>query len=135
MNTEQASKNILCTGMGAQTLTSKNISHVFCLFVCLFFPAVFQQKYAEVAISDFTMDLIISKRLRRQKSKCKQKRKTMKQKQVKAREETVYKSFCVFKYERNHTVNSLHFNVSPSALLDVYFLFGSLCSSNNFIAI
>ena len=38
----------------------------------------FNKKYVEVAINDFTKDLIILKWLRRQK--CRQKRKTMKQK-------------------------------------------------------
>ena len=42
-----------------------------------------------MVISDFTMHLIILKWLRKQK--CRQKRKTMKQKEAEAKEESVYK--------------------------------------------
>ena len=48
------------------------------------------KKYFEVAIIDFTMYLIISRWLRRQK--CRQKVKTMRQKEVEAKEETAYES-------------------------------------------
>ena len=58
--------------------------------VSLFFQFYFNKKYVEVAINDFTMHLIILKWLRRQK--CRQKRKTKKQKEVEAKEESVYES-------------------------------------------
>ena len=58
--------------------------------VSLFFQFYFNKKYVKIAISDFTMHLIILKWLRKQK--CRQKRKTMKQKEVEAKEESVYKS-------------------------------------------
>ena len=58
--------------------------------VSLFFQFYFNKKYVEVAINDFTMHLIILKWLRRQK--CRQKRKTMKQKEVEAKEKSVYES-------------------------------------------
>ena len=51
----------------------------------------FNKKYIEVEINDFKMHLIISKWLKRQK--CRQKRKTMWQEEVEAKEETVYKCF------------------------------------------
>ena len=53
------------------------------------FSAVFNKKYVEVAINDFTMHLIISKWLRRQI--CRLKRKTIRQKEVEPKE-TVYES-------------------------------------------
>ena len=49
-----------CTGFGAQILAPKNFSS-------LFFQLYFNKKYVEVAINDFTMHLIFSKQLRRQK--------------------------------------------------------------------
>ena len=55
--------------------------------VSLFFQFYFNKKYVEVAINDFTVHLIILKWFRRQK--CKQKRKTMKQKEVAAKEEFI----------------------------------------------
>ena len=58
--------------------------------VSLFFQFYFNKKYVEVVINDFTMHLIILKWLRRQK--CRQKRKTMKQKELEAKEESVYES-------------------------------------------
>ena len=63
----------------------------FSIFV---FSVVIQQKYVEVAINDFTMHIIISKWLRRQK--CRQKRKTMKQKDFEKKEEIVYESVFVY---------------------------------------
>ena len=48
----------------------------------------------KVAINDFTMHLIISKWLRRQKSK--QKTKTMRQKDVEAKEEIAYESVFIY---------------------------------------
>ena len=53
------------------------------------FSAVFNKKYVEVAINNFTMHLIISKWLRRQI--CRLKRKTIRQKEVEPKE-TVYES-------------------------------------------
>ena len=47
----------------------------------------FNKKYVKVVINDFTMHLIISKWLRRQK--CRQKSKTMRQEEVEVKEETV----------------------------------------------
>ena len=58
--------------------------------VNIFFQFYFNKKYVEVAINDFTMHPIILKWLRRQK--CRQKRKTMKQKELEAKEESVYES-------------------------------------------
>ena len=46
-------------GLGAQTLAPKR-------HFSTFFSVIFQQKYVEVAINDFTMHLIISKWLRMQ---------------------------------------------------------------------
>ena len=57
------------TGLGAQTLVPKKVFQVF------FLSYISIKKYVEVAISDFTMQLIISKWLRIQK--CRQKRKAM----------------------------------------------------------
>ena len=57
------------TGLGAQTLVPKKVFQVF------FLSYISTKKYVEVAISDFTMQLIISKWLRIQK--CRQKRKAM----------------------------------------------------------
>ena len=53
-----------------------------------FFQLYFNKKYDEVAINDLTMHLIISKRFRRQK--CRQKSKAIRQKEVEAKEQTVY---------------------------------------------
>ena len=55
-----------------------------------FSPLYFNKKYVQEEIDDFTMHLIISKWLQGQK--CQQKRKTMKQKEVQRKEETVYES-------------------------------------------
>ena len=59
------------TNYDAQTLVPKNSFQVF------FFRSYFNKKYVEVAINDFTMHIFISKWLRTQK--CRQKRKTMRQ--------------------------------------------------------
>ena len=67
------------TGLGAQTLAPKK------QFLIFLFLVIFQQK-----INTFTMHLIILKWFRRQK--CWKKRKKMRQLEVKAKEETVYKS-------------------------------------------
>ena len=82
------------TSLGAQTLTAKNTFQIF------FLQLYFNKKYVEVAINNSTMCLIASKWLRRQKSR--QKRKTMRQKEVKAKEETLQKSFPSFKYLLDH---------------------------------
>ena len=50
---------------------------------------LFLMTMIEVAIIDFTMHLLILKWLRQ---KCRQKRKTMRQEEVEAKEETVYES-------------------------------------------
>ena len=71
------------TGLGAQTLAPKK--HVLGF---LFSVVFYLKKYVEVVLSDFTMHLIISKWLRRQKWG--QKREKMKSKDVEAKEETVY---------------------------------------------
>ena len=52
----------------------------------------FNKKYAEVAIIDFTMHLIISKWLSKQRGR--QKRKTMGQEEVEAKEDTNYETVC-----------------------------------------
>ena len=69
------------TGLGARTLAPKE--H----FPRFLFQLYFNKKYVEVGINGFTMHLIISKWLRKQK--CKQKRKTLRQEEVEAKEETV----------------------------------------------
>ena len=58
------------------------------LFKFFFLQLYFNKKYIEVAIDDFTMHLIILKLPERQTSR--QKRKTMRQKEVQAKKETVY---------------------------------------------
>ena len=72
------------TSFGAHTLAPNK--H----FSSFLFQLYFNKKYFEVVINAFTMHLILSKWLRRQK--CRQKRKTMKQEEVEAKEETVYES-------------------------------------------
>ena len=61
---------------------SKNIFQVFFCQLC------FQEKYIELVIIDFPVPLVTSKRFGIQK--CRQKSKTMRQKDVEAEEETVY---------------------------------------------
>ena len=60
------------------------------LFSIFLFQWYFNKKYVEVAINDFTMHLIILKRFGRRKWR--QKRKTTRQEEIQAKEETVYKS-------------------------------------------
>ena len=72
-----------CIGLGAQKNTSSFLLSV-----------LFQQKKpVEVAINNFTMRLIISKWLIKQK--CGLNRKTMRQKEIKTKEETVYESIFI----------------------------------------
>ena len=59
-------------------------------FKKLFYLLNFDKKYVEVVVSDFTMNLIISKWLRIQKFR--QKRKTMRQNDIEVKEEIVYES-------------------------------------------
>ena len=59
-------------------------------FSVFFFELYFNKKYVAVAINDFTMHLITSKWPKRQK--CRQMRKTVRQKKVVAKDEMVYKS-------------------------------------------
>ena len=59
-------------------------------FKKLFYLLNFDKKYVEVVVDDFTMNLIISKWLRIQKFR--QKRKTMRQKDIEVKEEIVYES-------------------------------------------
>ena len=73
------------TGLGAQTLAPKKTFYVF--YVQLYF-----NKYIEVVINNFLMQLFISKWLIRQK--CRQTRKT---KGVEAKEETIYESVFTLK--------------------------------------
>ena len=70
------------TGLGTQTLAPEKRFKFSQFF--------FYKKYFEVAITDFTMYLIISRWLRRQK--CREKVKTLRQKEVEAKEETAYES-------------------------------------------
>ena len=63
-------------------------------FQMFFFFSVLFEKYVKVAINDFAMHQIISKWLRRQR--CRQKRKTMRQKDVEAKEETAYDSAFIY---------------------------------------
>ena len=53
-------------------------------FQVLFFRLYFNKKYVEVAVNDFTMHLIISKWLRRQK--CRQEKETRRQKGIEVKE-------------------------------------------------
>ena len=55
-----------------------------------FFSCISLEKYVDIAINDFTKHPIISKWLKRQK--CKQKRKTMRTKDVETKEEIVDES-------------------------------------------
>ena len=57
-------------------------------FQVVFFQLFFNEKYVELAINDFPVHLVILKRFSRQK--CRQKSKTMRQKDVEVKEETVY---------------------------------------------
>ena len=82
-------------------------------FQVFFFKLYFSKNYVEVAISDFTMHLIISKWLRTQK--CRQKRKTMRQRGQSERENCQRKCFHSFNDVIDHAniryfiyVNSLH---------------------------
>ena len=59
-------------------------------FKKLFYLLNFDKNYVEVVVSDFTMNLIISKWLRIQKFR--QKRKTMRQNDIEVKEEVVYES-------------------------------------------
>ena len=59
-------------------------------FKKLFYLLNFDKNYVEVVVSDFTMNLIISKWLRIQKFR--QKRKTMRQNDIEVKEEIVYES-------------------------------------------
>ena len=70
--------------LGGQTLAPKK------LFPSFLFQFYINKKYVEVAINDFTIHLIISKWLRRQK--CRLKRTTMRQQEVEAKEETIYEN-------------------------------------------
>ena len=63
-------------------------------FQFLFFQLYFNKKYVEVAINDFTMHQIISKWLGGQK--CRQKKRTMRQKYFEKKEEIVYESVFVY---------------------------------------
>ena len=59
-------------------------------FKKLFYLLNFDKNYVEVVVSDFTMNLIISKWLRILKFR--QKRKTMRQNDIEVKEEIVYES-------------------------------------------
>ena len=59
-------------------------------FKKLFYLLNFDKNYVEVVVNDFTVNLIISKWLRIQKFR--QKRKTMRQKDIEVKEEIVYES-------------------------------------------
>ena len=72
------------TSLGAQTLVPK--IH----FPSFLFQLYLHKKYDKVVINDFTIHLIILKWFRRQT--CRQKRKTMRQEEVEAKEETLYES-------------------------------------------
>ena len=72
------------TNLGAQAMVPKKHQKK------VFFQLNFNIKYVEVAINDFTIHLIISKWLRRQKYR--EKRKIIRQKEFAAEEEIVDKS-------------------------------------------
>ena len=59
-------------------------------FQVVFFICISTKKDVEVVINDFTIHLIILKWLRKQK--CRQKRKTARQKDVKVKEEIAYEN-------------------------------------------
>ena len=83
------------------------------IFQVLIFQLYFNKNVLKLAINNFTMHLIILKWLRRQK--CRQKRKTMRQRDVKARQEIICKcSLFYFDFFMNCSkslsdVNSLHY--------------------------
>ena len=84
---------MLLTGAGEiQTVWETGIPNN--TFQVLFFQLHLNKKYVKVAINDFTTHLIISKWLRRQK--CRQKRKTMRQKNVEAKGEIAYESIFIY---------------------------------------
>ena len=64
------------------------------IFQVLIFQLYFNKKYIGVVINDFTMHLIISKAERRQKRR--QNRKTMRRKDVKAKEEIVCETVFIY---------------------------------------
>ena len=64
------------------------------IFQVLIFQLYFNKNVLKLAINNFTMHLIILKWLRRQK--CRQKRKTMRQRDVKARKEIICKCSLLF---------------------------------------
>ena len=72
------------TGLGAKLWRPNNT------FQVLFFQLYFNKKYVEVAINDFTMHL------RRQK--CKQKRKTMRQKDIERKKKLSTKAFLMLAF-------------------------------------
>ena len=76
------------TGILVRVLRLQHPSFSFLSF--LFFQLYFNKKYLEVVISDFTLHLIILKWPREQK--CRQKRKTFRQKVIEAKEETFNES-------------------------------------------
>ena len=63
------------------------------LFKFYFFSCISTKKYVEVTINDFTMHLIISKGLKKQK--CGQKSKITRQKDVKVKEEIAHEKFFI----------------------------------------
>ena len=95
------------TGQRTQSLVSKYY------FSSFDFLVYFNKNVLKLAINNFTMHLIILKWLRRQK--CRQKRKTMRQRDVKARQEIICKcSLFYFDFFMNCSkslsdVNSLHY--------------------------
>ena len=104
-----------------------------------FFQLYFKKKYVEEAISYFKMHLIISKWLRIQK--CRQKRKTVRQRARSERRNCQRKCFHSFTYVIDHAsihfffyVNSL-FLLIPFVLLASYYKLRSLRSSHNLIVI
>ena len=79
----------------------------------VFFFSCTSIKICEIAINDFTMHQIIFLKLRR-RQKCRQKRKTMKQKDIKKKEGIVYKCFYSFKKVIDCTNNCFFFLISLS---------------------
>ena len=103
------------TGLGAQTLASKKS------FSSFLFQLYFNKKQVEVAINDFTMRLIISKWLRIQR--CRQKRKTMRQRGRNERRNCQRKCFDSFNLRNRSRECSLFLLRKEFTLLRVFLLY------------
>ena len=117
------------TGLGAQTLTPEK--H----FSSFIFQLYFNKKYVKIAIIDLTMNLLISKWLRKQKSR--QKRKTMRQRGRSERRNCQRKCFHSFNYIIDHVSIHFFFYVNSLRCLMWFLLYYllHLLSSDRFAAL